>query len=1083
MSSINNPYVPEVEHFENSNEFSYLAKFFEDHGVYTTLPKGTYEYKLFWEDVKKKCLEGFVNSKGIRITGTHFFYLNFCRINGRDPSTNKKKEIFPRFVDLDYDYFHMLEYCEINQKCFIAVKGRRQGWSYKAAGVCAHEYTFYPTSSSIIGTFFSSYGLETMKMTIENLNWLNTNTEFRQQRNPDLKDHVMAKYQADIGGVKVWKGSKAQIRTISFKDNPTAAVGKSAAKLILDEAGVFPNITDTYSYTEPLIKAGSSYTGVSIVFGSSGDMDSGSKYFYEMFTNPGKYNMLEFKDPENPAKTIGYFSTAIRGREGKCLDPQSKWYGVEMIDDDGNSNEEAAYDDIMFFRSKAKGGLDPKALHGAITQFPTTWNEAFLRNKGAMFASPELLEWLGEVETIPSIRDSVEKGELVWKDDKLEFQPKDTLTYITSFPIKPDEDNTGCIAIWERPEIINGEIPYSLYIAGCLTPGEKVLTNKGLMNIEDVTLDEKLINKEGELVDIINLQRYLKDNEDVFELKVSNTFRTTKFTQEHPIYVSENILKSDKTVDEDLFKFEYKKVKNIKEEEWIKYPNIYLHDDKKVKSLITDNNIWFQDLKNVTSIEDFTKDFYWFVGLWLGDGWCESNGYNISLSFNKSDEYYITKCEGIIKNYFNRSPIKRVRDNCIQISFSFKQLNNYLTNNFGKYAHGKYIPEWIKYSNEETKLALINGYLASDGCVYKSFKGYFSVEFVSINLELLESIQDIMFSIGLVSNLTKLRNKSECIFRNKISKTKETYHLRLGDQDTIKLKTLLNNDDLKLSKINIKDLQKRRKRPNDGCFLSKDNKYIYFKIREIKQTKYTGIVYNFECDTHTFMCHHINTHNCDPYDQDKSGSGSLGSFFIYKRFVKAGSTHDMIVAEYTGRPKFADDFYEQCRRLCIYYNAKVLYENQLKGMKNYFLQKNSLHYMWEQPDHMIKDMIKDSKVQRGYGVHMNRGANGNSGIKDMCELYLKDWLYTERQDEDGVKLFNFHTIKSIALLKELIAYDAEGNYDRVIAMMLCILQTKELHKIHVQDMTSSSQSYGNDPFLKKMWDKNNSYNRILRNKK
>lgn len=688
MSSINNPYVPEVEHFENSNEFSYLAKFFEDHGVYTTLPKGTYEYKLFWEDVKKKCLEGFVNSKGIRITGTHFFYLNFCRINGRDPSTNKKKEIFPRFVDLDYDYFHMLEYCEINQKCFIAVKGRRQGWSYKAAGVCAHEYTFYPTSSSIIGTFFSSYGLETMKMTIENLNWLNTNTEFRQQRNPDLKDHVMAKYQADIGGVKVWKGSKAQIRTISFKDNPTAAVGKSAAKLILDEAGVFPNITDTYSYTEPLIKAGSSYTGVSIVFGSSGDMDSGSKYFYEMFTNPGKYNMLEFKDPENPAKTIGYFSTAIRGREGKCLDPQSKWYGIEMIDDDGNSNEEAAYDDIMFFRSKAKGGLDPKALHGAITQFPTTWNEAFLRNKGAMFASPELLEWLGEVETIPSIRDSVEKGELVWKDDKLEFQPKDTLTYITSFPIKSDEDNTGCIAIWERPEIINGEIPYSLYIAGC-----------------------------------------------------------------------------------------------------------------------------------------------------------------------------------------------------------------------------------------------------------------------------------------------------------------------------------------------------------------------------------------------------------DPYDQDKSGSGSLGSFFIYKRFVKAGSTHDMIVAEYTGRPKFADDFYEQCRRLCIYYNAKVLYENQLKGMKNYFLQKNSLHYMWEQPDHMIKDMIKDSKVQRGYGVHMNRGANGSSGIKDMCELYLKDWLYTERQDEDGVKLFNFHTIKSIALLKELIAYDAEGNYDRVIAMMLCILQTKELHKIHVQDMTSSSQSYGNDPFLKKMWDKNNSYNRILRNKK
>lgn len=671
-----NPYVPYVEKFENSAEFSYLAEFYNKHGVYTTIPAGTYEYKLFWKDVKDKCLNGFTNSKGIRITGHHFFYLNFCRISALDKTTSKKKEMFPRFIDLDYDYFHMIEYCEKNEKCLTAVKGRRQGWSYKAAAICAWEFTFFPSSSSIIGAFLSSFALETMRMTIDNLNWLNAHTEFAQARTPDLKDHIVGRYEATIGGVKVWKGTKAQVRSISFKDNPTAAVGKSASKLILDEAGVFPNITDTWGYTEPLIKAGSSFSGVAVVFGSSGDMDSGSKYFYEMFTNPSKYNMLEFADPDNPAKKIGYFSTAVKGREGICKNPTSKWYQQPMIDADGNSNYEAAEDDILFLRENAKGGLDPKALHSTITQFPLTWQEAFLRNKGAIFASPEMLEWLGELETTASLYNQVEKGELVWKDDRYEFQPKDTLNYITSFPIKPDEDNTGCIAIWERPEFINGEIPYSLYVAGC-----------------------------------------------------------------------------------------------------------------------------------------------------------------------------------------------------------------------------------------------------------------------------------------------------------------------------------------------------------------------------------------------------------DPYDQDKSSVGSLGSFFIYKRFYSAGKTHDIVVAEYTGRPKFADDFYEQCRRLCIYYNAKVLYENQLKGMKNYFLQKNSLQYMWEQPDHMIKDMIKDSKVQRGYGVHMNRGANGNSGIKDMCELYLKDWLYTER-DIDGKKVFNFHTIKSIALLKELIAYDMEGNYDRVIALMLCILQTKELHKIHVDYMTNSSMSYGNDPFLNKMWNKN-----------
>jgi len=686
MSSIGNIYVPEVRQFKNSKEFSYLADHFNKTGFYTLIPEDTEAYAEFWKDVREKCLYGYTNSLGIRITGHHFFYLNFCRISGYNYEIGKKTEMFPMFMDLDYDYFHMIEFCEKNQKCLLAVKGRRQGWSYKAAAICSWEFTFFPKSNSIIGAFLSSYALTTMQMVIDNLNFININTEFRKQRNPDLKDNIVARYQSDVGGVKVWKGYNSSVRAISFKDNPTAAVGKSAGKLILDEGGVFPNITDMYSFTEPLIKTGSMYSGVAIIFGSSGDMDSGSKYFYEMFVNPDKYNMLSFPDPENPGKSIAYFSTASRGREGLCMNPHSKWFKKPMIDEDGNSNEEASTDDLLYLREKSKGGLDPRAQHGAITQFPLTWQEAFLRNKGAIFASPEMLEWLGELETTPSLRDQVEKGELVWRDNKLEFQPKDTLNYITSFPIKPDEDNTGCIAIWERPENINGEIPHALYIAGQ-----------------------------------------------------------------------------------------------------------------------------------------------------------------------------------------------------------------------------------------------------------------------------------------------------------------------------------------------------------------------------------------------------------DPYDMDKSGSNSLGSFFIYKRFYSHERTHDVIVAEFTGRPKFADEFYESCRRLCIYYNAKCLYENQLKGFKNYMAAKNSLQYLWEQPDHMIKDMIKDSKVQRGYGCHMNRGSGGSSGIKDMCELYLKDWLYTEKEDINGIKKFNFHYIKSIALLKELIAYDIEGNYDRVIALMLCILQTKELHKIHADMMTGSSMSYGNDPFLKKLWAKNSTTNKFKYN--
>lgn len=673
-----NPYIPYVPKFTNSKEFSYLAQTFETISNYTNIPSGTIQYHNFWNDVKDKCINGFTNSDGIRITGIHFFYLNFCPILGQ--KNGRKSKIFPKFVDLDYEFFHMLEYCRENQKSMTAVKGRRQGWSYKAGAVCTHEFYFYPDSKSIIGAFFSSFSQNTMNMVVDNSNFINTNTEFRRQRNPDLKDYIKARYQADVSGVKVWKGYNSEVKCISFKDNPTAAVGLSANWLVLDEAGVFPNIVDAYGYTEPLIKDGSTYTGVAMVFGSSGDMDSGSKYFYEMFTNPSKYNMLAFEDPFNPNSNVAFFSSAAKGRWGVCLNPNSVWYKKPMVDDEGNSILEAATDDILWLREGAKSGLDPKAIHNITTQFPLTWKEAFLRNKGNVFGSPEMLEWLGQLENTPSLRGQSQKGELYFgAENKIEWKPNDELNYITDFPLKKDPKSgesystDGCIGIWEHPEHNEGQIPNYLYLLGC-----------------------------------------------------------------------------------------------------------------------------------------------------------------------------------------------------------------------------------------------------------------------------------------------------------------------------------------------------------------------------------------------------------DPYDQDKSDSGSLGSIFVYKRFYRADRTHDIIVAEYTSRPDTAEQFYENCRKLCYYYNGKVLYENQLKGLKVYFEQKNCLHMMCEQPG-IIRDIVKDSRVQRGYGIHMNRGSNGASGIKDQCELYLKKWLYEEIEDKDGKKIVRFHTIKSIGLLKELIAYDREINTDRVIAVMLCILQTYELHRIHVEELsnTTSSMSLFFDKLYKK----------------
>lgn len=191
----------------------------------------------------------------------------------------------------------------------------------------------------------------------------------------------------------------------------------------------------------------------------------------------------------------------------------------------------------------------------------------------------------------------------------------------------------------------------------------------------------------------------------------------------------------------------------------------------------------------------------------------------------------------------------------------------------------------------------------------------------------------------------------------------------------------------------------------------------------------------------------------DPYDQDKAeNSVSYGSIFVYKRFVDKDQTYHLPVAEYTGRPEFANDFYEQCRRLLEWYQCKALYENQNTGIKQYFQTRNCLHLLHAQPN-IIKSISPNSKVERGYGIHMSKQ------IKEELEIKVRDWL---KEDSDGI--LQLTKILSIPLVTELIAYNDEGNFDRFISFSLCILQSLEMHNIIVADTIAEETE---DTFFKR----------------
>ena len=179
---------------------------------------------------------------------------------------------------------------------------------------------------------------------------------------------------------------------------------------------------------------------------------------------------------------------------------------------------------------------------------------------------------------------------------------------------------------------------------------------------------------------------------------------------------------------------------------------------------------------------------------------------------------------------------------------------------------------------------------------------------------------------------------------------------------------------------------------------------------------------------------------CDPYDHDESFTNSLGSTFIFKR-VKAGEAwNDVIVAEYTGRPATAEEYYENVRKLLTFYNARLLFENERKGIYPYFTNKHCDYLLADQPDKIITEVFKDSKVQRRKGCHMTKQ------IRAYGEGLILEWLMEEYEPGHP----NVERVYSEALIEELIENDGIKNVDRLIALCMVMIYREELYQVKVQ---------------------------------
>lgn len=440
----------------NTNLFREQAIKFEKTGKYCDYPKGTPSWLRFWQRELDRCINGY-SAGGVRITGHHYFYLNYVRFLKFVCEGCPKVEGFPDFWDGDYEFFHLFEKAQKEGKHLIVAKARRKGYSLKNAAIAANTYNTIRKSTVILGAHEAKYlypdGI--MTMATENLSFLNEHTAWRKRRTEiNRQTHVKASYLLKNGGNWVSKGYKSQIMAITYQDNPDAARGKNANVVILDECGAFDNLKDAVAATRPCVEAGGLATGIMVLFGTGGDMEGGTIDFESMFYSPEEHGFIAVPNEwdEGVDGVCGYFHPTYVNKEG-------------YMDKDGNSlikeALQAEKDKREYIKKTSK---DPSTYDKHVTEYPFNPKEAFLRTGSNMFPVVEISEWRNKIEASKSLSNLGSYGFMHrGENGKAIFRISENARPILKYPHDKTIDLTGCVTVWQSPYQVNGKTPDDLY--------------------------------------------------------------------------------------------------------------------------------------------------------------------------------------------------------------------------------------------------------------------------------------------------------------------------------------------------------------------------------------------------------------------------------------------------------------------------------------------------------------------------------------------------------------------------------------------------------------------------------------------
>lgn len=175
---------------------------------------------------------------------------------------------------------------------------------------------------------------------------------------------------------------------------------------------------------------------------------------------------------------------------------------------------------------------------------------------------------------------------------------------------------------------------------------------------------------------------------------------------------------------------------------------------------------------------------------------------------------------------------------------------------------------------------------------------------------------------------------------------------------------------------------------------------------------------------------------CDPFKDDNPSGPSLAAIYVLKTSRYPHLGHEEIVASYVGRPyEGKNAVNEILHKLALFYNAKIYFENSVGNVKDYFEKVQRLDLLALQPSTVFNKKASyatDNLLVYGYPM-------SNQRIKMEAISYVRSFLLTSRDDNR----YNLDLIPDKALVQELIAFNMEGSFDRVMALVGCVIGLEE----------------------------------------